>query len=136
MGAVLVHGSNPAYALPASSGFREAFAGAPFKVSFASAMDETAAQADLILPDRHFLESWGDESSRPGQWAVRQPAMRPVPLFDSRQTGDVLLSVARLMEQDLGSETFYDHVRGRWAGLAASAGASEAASGAPRPGLR
>ena len=126
VGAVLVHGSNPAYALPASSGFREAYGNVPFKVSFASAMDETAAEADLILPDRHFLESWGDTSSRPGQWAVQQPTMRPVPHFDSKQTGDVLLSVAARMGQDLGSETFYDYLRGRWADLAAAAGATDA----------
>ena len=126
VGAVLVHGSNPAYALPASSGFREAFATVPFKVSFASAMDETAAEADLILPDRHFLESWGDTSSRPGQWTIRQPAMRPVPHFDSKQTGDVLLSVATRMGQDLGSETFFDHLRGRWAELATLDGAADA----------
>ena len=55
VGAVLVHASNPFYALPDSSGFREAFASVPFNVSFASAIDETAAEADLILPDRHFL---------------------------------------------------------------------------------
>ena len=126
VGAVLVHGSNPAYALPASSGFREAFGSVAFKVSFACAMDETAAAADLILPDRHFLESWGDTSSRPGQWTVQQPAMRPVPHFDSKQTGDVLLSVATRMGQGLGSETFYDHLRGRWADLAVAAGAADA----------
>jgi len=126
VGAVLVHGSNPAYALPTSSGFLEAFGSVPFKVSFASAMDETAAAADLILPDRHFLESWGDTSSRPGQWTVQQPAMRPVPHFDSKQTGDVLLSVATRMGQGLGSETFYDHLRGRWADFAVAAGAADA----------
>ncbi len=126
VGAVLVHGSNPAFALPASSGFREAFGSVPFKVSFASAMDETAAEADLILPDRHFLESWGDTSSRPGQWAVQQPTMRPVPHFDSKQTGDVLLSVATQMGQDLGAETFYEYLRGRWTDLAATAGAADA----------
>ena len=126
VGAVLVHGSNPAYALPASSGFREAFGSVAFKVSFACAMDETAAAADLILPDRHFLESWGDTSSRPGQWTVQQPAMRPVPHFDSKQTGDVLLSVATRMGQGLGSETFYDHLRGRWADFAVEAGAADA----------
>ncbi len=126
VGAALVHGSNLVYALPASSGFREAFSSVDFKVSFASAMDETAAVADLILPDRHFLEAWGDATSRPGQWAVRQPAMRPVPHFDSKQTGDVLLSVATQMGQDLGSATFYDYLRTRWADLATTAGAADA----------
>jgi len=60
IGVAIVHGGNPAYTMPATSGFREAFATVPFKVSFASAMDETAEMCDLILPDSHFLESWGD----------------------------------------------------------------------------
>ena len=56
---VLVHATTPVYALPVSAGFKEAFDQVAFKVSFASAIDETAEMADLILPDRHFLESWG-----------------------------------------------------------------------------
>ena len=125
VGALMVHGSNPVYALPASSGFREAFESVPFKVSFASAPDETSALADLILPDRHFLESWGDSAVRPGLWALRQPAMRPVPHFDGRQTGDVLLSVASRMGRNLGSETFYDRLRSRWQTVARSAGMAD-----------
>ena len=125
VGAVLVHGTNPAYSLPSASGFREAFESVPFKVSFASATDETAALADLVLPDRHFLESWGDASARAGQWTLQQPAMRPVPHFDGRQTGDLLLSVASRMGQDLGDETFYDRLRSRWQRVAATAGATD-----------
>ena len=125
VGALMVHGSNPVYALPASSGFREAFESVPFKVSFASAPDETSALADLILPDRHFLESWGDSAVRPGLWALRQPAMRPVPHFDGRQTGDVLLSVASRMGRNLGSETFYDRLRSRWQTVTRSAGMAD-----------
>ena len=125
VGTLLVHGSNPVYSLPASSGFRQAFESVPFKVSFASSPDETAALADLILPDRHFLESWGDSSVRPGLSALRQPAMQPVPHFDSKQTGDVLLSVAARMGQDLGWATFYDRLRTRWQGQAALAGVTD-----------
>ncbi len=125
IGTLLVHDSNPIYSLPASSGFRQAFESVPFKVSFASAPDETAALADLILPDRHFLESWGDSAIRPGLWALQQPAMQPVPHFDSKQTGDVLLSVAARMGQDLGSATLYDRLRTRWQAVAASAGATD-----------
>ncbi len=65
----------------------------PFKVSFASAMDETAEMCDLILPDSHFLESWGDSSPREGVTTIQQPVMQPVPLFDSKSSGDALLSV-------------------------------------------
>ncbi|MEM7416952.1 MAG: molybdopterin dinucleotide binding domain-containing protein [Gemmatimonadota bacterium] len=111
VGVALVHGANPAYALPAGSGFSDAFAQVPFKVSFASAMDETAAMADLIMPDRHFLESWGDVSPREGLVTVQQPVMQAVPHFDSKQTGDALLAVATHLGADLGAATFYEYLR-------------------------
>ena len=125
--AVLVHGCNPVYSLPASSGFADAFATVPFKVAFASSMNETAAMADLILPDRHFLEAWGDSNPRPGLYALRQPAMQAVPHFDSKQTGDVLLSVATRLGRDLGAVTVYDYLRARWRRLLSGEGDFEAA---------
>ncbi|MDH5589220.1 MAG: molybdopterin-dependent oxidoreductase, partial [Gemmatimonadota bacterium] len=111
VGVAMVHGVNPAYSLPAASGFADAFASVGFKVSFASSMDETSAMADLVLPDRHFLESWGDTSPVSGVMAIRQPVMQPVPHFNSKQTGDVLLSVAGRMGRGMGAATFYDYLR-------------------------
>jgi molybdopterin-containing oxidoreductase family iron-sulfur binding subunit len=111
VGVVMVRGANPAYSLPAASGFDDAFAEVGFKVSFASAPDETSAMADLILPDRHFLEAWGDSMPRSGVVALRQPAMRPLPHFDSKQCGDVLLSVAARTGNSLGATTFYEYLR-------------------------
>jgi len=121
-GVVLVHGTNPAYSLPEAAGFRDAFASAGFRVAFASAMNETAALADLVLPDQHFLEAWGDSNPRPGLYALQQPAMRAVPNFQSKQTGDVLLSLAARMGQDMGAATFFDYLRGRWRTVHALAG--------------
>ena len=76
VGVVLVHGTNPAYSLPPASGFADAFRGVPLKVAFASSPDETTELADLILPDRHFLESWGDSHPRGGVYALQQPVMQ------------------------------------------------------------
>ncbi len=112
IGVVMIHGTNPAYSLPPAAGFAEASGRVDFKVSFASAPDETSAMADLVLPDRHFLESWGDSSPRPGIVALRQPVMQPVPHFDAKQTGDVLLSVAARLGHSLGGATFYEYLRG------------------------
>jgi molybdopterin-containing oxidoreductase family iron-sulfur binding subunit len=111
VGVAMVHGANPAYALPASSGFQDAYGSVGFKVSFASSPDETSAMADLILPDRHFLEAWGDSMPRSGVMAIQQPAMQAVPHFDSKQTGDVLLSVATRTGSALGSATFYEYMQ-------------------------
>jgi anaerobic selenocysteine-containing dehydrogenase/Fe-S-cluster-containing dehydrogenase component len=120
---VIIHGTNPAYSLPAAAGFREALGGVGFKVAITPQMDETAALADLVLPDRHFLEAWGDSNPRPGTWTVQQPVMQPVPHFDSRPCGDLLLAVARRIGHDAGAETFYDYLRNRWSELHAGAGA-------------
>ena len=95
---LLVHGVDPVFELPASSGFREALANVPTVVSFASAVDDTAAHADLILPDHTNLAGWGyqvpvlaagDDCLVVGS---QQPVMRP--LYDTRASADVLLALA------------------------------------------
>jgi len=116
-GVVAIRGVNPAYSQPLSSGFTEAFARAGFKVSFASFPDETTSICDLVLPDCHFLESWGDANPRPGLYAVQQPVMQPVPLYDSRSTGDVLVSVLRQVGQDTGAADFKAYIETRWGAL-------------------
>jgi molybdopterin-containing oxidoreductase family iron-sulfur binding subunit len=113
VGVAIVHGANPAYSLPADSGFQAVYGQVPFKVSFASAMDETTAMADLIMPDRHFLEAWGDSTPRPGVMAIQQPVMQAVPHFDSKQAGDALLAVSAHLGNDLGAATFYEYLRSR-----------------------
>ncbi|MBI1723086.1 MAG: molybdopterin-dependent oxidoreductase [Gemmatimonadetes bacterium] len=89
----LVHGTNPAFTLPATAGFVEAFAKVRLKVAFASHPDETAELADLVLPDHTPLEQWGDIEPIAGVRSLVQPVMMPV--HDTKQTADVLLSVAQ-----------------------------------------
>jgi molybdopterin-containing oxidoreductase family iron-sulfur binding subunit len=48
---------------------------------------------DLILPDHHSLESWGDAEPLRGTLGLQQPTMDPV--FDTRATADVLIAVAK-----------------------------------------
>ncbi len=113
----MVHGVNPAYSLPVASGFQAAFDQVPYKVSFALAQDETAAMSDLVMPDRHFLESWGDVSPRSGLMTLQQPVMQAVPHFDSKQAGDALLAVSSHLGNDLGASTFYEYLRAPHAGM-------------------
>ena len=90
---VMVRGANPVYTMPKSTGFATAFAKVPFKVSFATVMNDTSEMCDLILPDHHSLEQWGDAQPLRGTLSLQQPAMEPV--FDSRATSDVLITVAK-----------------------------------------
>jgi molybdopterin-containing oxidoreductase family iron-sulfur binding subunit len=120
VGLLFVHGANPAHSFPGA--FQQALGKVGYKVSFSSYMDETTAACDLILPDHHPLEQWGDSRPRSGVTAFQQPVTQPV--FDTRQTGDVILQLAGR------AGTFKDYVQGKWRGLqprgrAASAGAGD-----------
>ncbi|MFN2398912.1 MAG: molybdopterin-dependent oxidoreductase [Gemmatimonadaceae bacterium] len=92
---LMVRGANPVFTLPVAIKFGEAMSAAAqtFKVSFSKYPDETAELCDLILPDNHALESWGDAQPIPGTISMQQPAMDSV--FQTRQTADVLIQAAK-----------------------------------------
>jgi molybdopterin-containing oxidoreductase family iron-sulfur binding subunit len=114
IGALLVHGPNPLYTMPESEIVDSALAKVSLIASFSSFLDETSARAHLLLPDHHFLEAWGDYVPRTGLTGIIQPVMTPV--FSTKQTGDVLLAVARRANATLpnATSTFYDYLRGNW----------------------
>ncbi|AHG91167.1 molybdopterin dinucleotide-binding region [Gemmatirosa kalamazoonensis] len=117
-----VRGANPAYETPKSLGFAAALAKASntFKVSFTSYPDETSELCDLVLPDHHPLESWGDAEAGAGMIALQQPAMEPV--FDTRQTADVLIALARADQASAArypQATYREWLMGRFPGGAA-----------------
>ncbi len=118
---VFVRGANPAYSTPKQLGFAAAFAKVPYKVSFSSYPDETSELCDLILPDHHALESWGDAEAGNGRIAIQQPVMEPV--FDTRQTADVLLALGRADQTTVArypQRTYREWLMARVAGGAAA----------------
>jgi molybdopterin-containing oxidoreductase family iron-sulfur binding subunit len=91
---LLVHGANPVHGTPGRLAAADALGAIPFKVSFSRFLDETTQLADLVLPDHDPVEQWNDYVSGDGSVrSLQQPVMQPV--FDTRQTGDVLIAVAR-----------------------------------------
>jgi len=98
----LIHG-DPVHTIPPATGFQEALSKVPFIVSFSSLLDDTALQADLVLPDHAALESWGDvipvAGTRDGVVGLLQPVVMPV--FDTRQFPEVLMTAAH----ELGGQT-------------------------------
>ncbi|HEU5466384.1 MAG TPA: molybdopterin-dependent oxidoreductase [Gemmatimonadales bacterium] len=101
---LITHGANPAYSV---GGFTAAAGKVPFRVAFATMLDETASEADLVLPDLHPLEQWGDSRPRAGIFALQQPAMQPVQ-SNARGAGDVVASLAGK------TGTFKDYVQAKW----------------------
>ncbi len=104
---VLIHNANPVHGLPASLGFESALNRDDlFIVSFSPFMDETTALADLILPDRVYLEDWGSDipESGPGYQVIgiQQPVVNPLSDLDPRSFYDLLLSAAQGLGQSDG----------------------------------
>ena len=93
---LFIHGTNPVYDLPPWVGFVEALEHVPLVVSFSSFIDETAVQADYILPDHTYLEGWGYHVPSPGTDRPFVSSQQPViqPLYDTRSTGDVFIHLA------------------------------------------
>jgi anaerobic selenocysteine-containing dehydrogenase len=97
--ALLVSEANPAYGLPDTRAFQQALDAVELVVSFSSYMDETAMQADLILPNHVYLERVEDIPAPAGFPRPLIGLSRPVvdPQFDTRHVGDVILGIAREM---------------------------------------
>jgi anaerobic selenocysteine-containing dehydrogenase len=95
---LFLYDANPVFESPGGRRFIKAFDYIPLIVSFSTFLNETSSYADLILPEPTFMERWQDDYIEglgyPGV-GLRQPVVEP--LFDTMNTGDFLLQVARTM---------------------------------------
>ena len=82
VGALLVHGVNPAYDYFDAKKFETGLAKVAVSVSFNDREDETSVLCKFQLPDNHFLESWGDAEMKAGYVSFIQPTIAP--LFKTR----------------------------------------------------
>jgi anaerobic selenocysteine-containing dehydrogenase len=103
--ALLVSGANPCYSMADAAAVQKAFSTIPFVVSFSSFMDETTANADLILPNHTNLERYEDVPTPLGLTRPIIGLSRPVvaPQFNTRHTGDVVIQIARAIGGTVGS---------------------------------
>jgi anaerobic selenocysteine-containing dehydrogenase len=103
--ALLVSGANPCYSMADAAAVQKAFNTIPFVVSFSSFMDETSANADLILPNHTNLERYEDVPTPLGLTRPIIGLSRPVvaPQFNTRHTGDVVIQIARAIGGTVGN---------------------------------
>jgi anaerobic selenocysteine-containing dehydrogenase len=96
---VFVHDANPVFTAPGFMGLRENLREAAFKVAFAHYLDETAEEADLVLPLGSALEDWGTHVAayQPDgvQIHMQQPLMERLYPEGTRSLGDVLLTLLK-----------------------------------------
>ena len=109
--------ANPAFTAPGAMKFTDNMAKAGFKVVFAHYLDETALQADLVLPLDSALEDWGTQvpeylATCP-QINIQQPLMEKLHA-NTRGVGDILLALLkqRRAEEYKGFEDYYAYLRG------------------------
>lgn len=102
--AVFFYYTNPLFSGPAPDRLRAALAKVPLLVSFSPFMDETTANADLVLPDHTYLERWQLDVISPSVgfplFGIRQPVVEP--LLDTRSTGEVLIQIAKSIGGTVG----------------------------------
>ncbi|MDQ3267325.1 MAG: molybdopterin-dependent oxidoreductase, partial [Pseudomonadota bacterium] len=110
------YGANPVFTAPASMKLKETLKKVPFKVAFAHYMDETAVEADLVLPLNSALEDWGtvmpEYIAEGAQLNIRQPLMEKLHP-GTLGIGDILLALLKQRRPDeyKGYEDFYSYLR-------------------------
>jgi menaquinone reductase, molybdopterin-binding-like subunit len=129
---LLLYEANPIFSAPPGLRIREALAKIPTIVSFGNFIDETSAQADLILPDHAPLESWLDSVPESGsmQAVVNLSPPAVLPLHDTRSMPDVLLGMAHQLGGEvakaLPAATYDAMVRAAYVPLRTRAGSVDA----------
>jgi molybdopterin-containing oxidoreductase family iron-sulfur binding subunit len=86
---LLVYGANPAYTWFDAEKFKTGLKKVATTISFNPKEDETTQLCKYVVPDHHYLESWGDAEAKTGYYSLLQPTINP--LFKTRQWQDSLL---------------------------------------------
>ncbi|RYD92011.1 MAG: molybdopterin oxidoreductase, partial [Sphingobacteriales bacterium] len=107
VGAVIFLDANPVYDYFNSKDIKAALDQIKLKISFSDRGDETAAACNVVAPNHHYLESWGDDSAISGFYTVIQPTINPV--YNTRQAEQSLLAWSENPVQD-----YYTYVRNNW----------------------
>ena len=87
--ALFIVGANPAYTWFDADKFKTGLKKVKVTVSLNGKNDETTQLCKFVIPDHHYLESWGDAEVKPGYISFLQPTIAP--LFKTRQWQDSLL---------------------------------------------
>ena len=110
------YASNPVFTAPGAMKFKDNLAKAGFKVAFAHYLDETALQADLVLPLDSALEDWGTQvpeyMAENAQINIQQPLMESLHA-ETRGMGDIVLALVKQRQADeyKGFEDYYAYLR-------------------------
>jgi len=101
---------NPAFTFPKGQAWKQALAKVPFRAWIGQVEDETSAQCQVLLPESHWLESWGDFST-PGATVLQQPTVGT--LYDTRQGEDILIGALKALGTP-APDGYHAYLKARW----------------------
>ena len=128
--AILCYYTNPRFSTPDSERWEEALRHVPFVLTFSPFMDETTARADLVLPDRTYLERWHDDVIYPSlgypATGLRQPVVQP--LYDTKNAADSMIEIAKRIGGTVAESfpwaDFVEYMKARYQGVWTAGGGS------------
>ncbi len=89
--ALVIMGGNPAFTAPSDLKLGDLIEKAAFSVYLGSHENETAHLCHWVLPESHFLESWGDAVAVDGTISIVQPLIEPI--YDSKSALELVDSL-------------------------------------------
>lgn len=109
--ALFISETNPCHSMHHTEAVQKALANIPFKVSFSSYMDDTTEMADIVLPNHIWLERFEDIPVTAGLAKPVVGLSKPVidPQFNTKHTGDVIISIAKKMGGSISAAFPWDN---------------------------
>jgi Fe-S-cluster-containing dehydrogenase component/anaerobic selenocysteine-containing dehydrogenase len=109
--AAIFWGVNPAYFYPDTSLWTAAVAAVPARIFIGLHPDETARACQVVLPEHHWLEAWGDYETSADLLSLQQPTIGP--LYDTKQGEEVLLDFMRALGGAVPAN-YHEYLQARW----------------------
>ncbi|MGD8414438.1 MAG: molybdopterin-dependent oxidoreductase [Candidatus Latescibacterota bacterium] len=108
VGVLLVAGADPVAHLPG----RFDPSKAALSVGIGTHLTDTLERCQVVLPESHGLESWGDVEPQRGVVSAIQPAIEP--FHDTRSLGDILLQAMAAAGRGLSAESYQTYLYDAW----------------------
>ena len=109
--AAVIWGVNPSHAHPDLRAWESALAKVPLRVRLSLFEDETAKACQVVLPENHWLESWGDYDPSADLLSLQQPASGK--LYDTRQGEELMLAILNGLNVPVPRD-YLSFLKARW----------------------
>lgn len=110
---LIVWNANPCFDHPMAADFTAAMDKVKTRISINAMMDETSMHCQMIAPEHHYLESWGDVEAKRGIYSLIQPTINPI--FNTRQAPHSFLVWCESANLNNNAEQpYYEYVKNNW----------------------